>query len=59
MSEAPMTRCTVGFFVTLALTLLVAPLAADTQPLGKVPRIGLLAIGFTPSTPNCNGLQTR
>ena len=47
-----MTRRTVGFFVTLALTLLVAPLAADTQPLGKVPRIGLLAIGFTPSTPD-------
>src|SRR5919108_4328557 len=52
MSEAPMTRRTVGFFVTLALTLLVAPLAADTQPSGKVPRIGLLAIGFTPSTPD-------
>jgi putative tryptophan/tyrosine transport system substrate-binding protein len=47
-----MTRRTVGFFVTLALTLLVAPLAADTPPLGKVPRIGLLAIGFTPSTPD-------
>ena len=47
-----MTRRTVGFFVTLALTLLVAPRATDTQPLGKVPRIGLLAIGFTPSTPD-------
>src|SRR5919108_3192303 len=52
MSEAPMTRRTVGFFVTLALTLLVAPLAADTQPSGKVPRIGLLAIGFAPATPD-------
>ena len=43
-------RRTIGFLVTLAL--LVAPLAVDTQPVGKVPRIGLLAIGSTPSTPD-------
>ena len=30
-----MMRRAIGFFVTLALTLLVAPRAADTQPLGK------------------------
>jgi len=38
-----MTRRPVGFFVTLAFTLLVAPLAADAQPAGKQPRIGFLS----------------
>jgi putative tryptophan/tyrosine transport system substrate-binding protein len=38
-----MMRRTIGFLVTLALGLLVAPLAADVQPLKKVPRIGYLA----------------
>jgi putative tryptophan/tyrosine transport system substrate-binding protein len=37
-----MTRRTVGFFVTLVLTLLVAPLAADAQPPPHVHRIGYL-----------------
>jgi putative ABC transport system substrate-binding protein len=38
-----MTRRTVGFIVTLALSLLMAPLAAQAQQPGKVHRIGLLA----------------
>ena len=33
---------TVGPVATLALALLVAPLAADAQPVGKVWRIGVL-----------------
>ena len=37
-----MTRRTVGLLVPLALGLLVAPLVADAQPVGKVPRIGFL-----------------
>jgi putative ABC transport system substrate-binding protein len=44
MSEATMTRRTVGFIVTLALSLLVAPLAA-AQPPAKVVRLGILAAG--------------
>ena len=36
-----MTRCLIGLLVTLALTLLVVPLAA-TAPPGHLPRIGLL-----------------
>jgi putative tryptophan/tyrosine transport system substrate-binding protein len=41
-----MTRGIVGFFVTLAFTLLVAPLAAEAQQAGQVYRIGYL--GTTP-----------
>jgi putative ABC transport system substrate-binding protein len=33
---------TIGLLVTLACAILVVPLAADAQPPGKVPRIGLL-----------------
>jgi putative ABC transport system substrate-binding protein len=44
-----MTRRTIGFFVTLAFGLLVAPLAAEAQLAGKVARIGWLASGFPPS----------
>ena len=41
-------RChTVGLIVTLALSMLAAPLAADAQPAGKVPRIGFLTSGFS------------
>jgi ABC-type uncharacterized transport system substrate-binding protein len=40
-----MTRRLIGFLVTLALGLLVAPLAADAQPGGKVARIGYLVTG--------------
>jgi putative tryptophan/tyrosine transport system substrate-binding protein len=42
-----MARRTVGFLVTLALGLLVAPLAAPAPEPGKMPRIGLLF----PATP--------
>jgi len=38
-------RRTLGLLVTLAFGLLVAPLAAEAQPAGKVPRIGLLIPG--------------
>jgi putative ABC transport system substrate-binding protein len=38
-------RCrAVGFIVTLALSILAAPLAAAGQPAGKIPRIGWLSI---------------
>jgi hypothetical protein len=40
-----MTRRTVGCIVTLALSLLVAPLAAQAQPPAKVVRLGILAAG--------------
>jgi len=39
----------VGFLVTLALSLLAAPLAATAQPRANVPRIGWLSAGFPPS----------
>jgi len=39
---------TVGLIVTLALGVLIAPLAADAQPTGKVFRIGLLGNAYTP-----------
>jgi len=37
-----MTRRLIGLFVTLILSLLTAPLAADAQQLRKIPRIGYL-----------------
>jgi putative tryptophan/tyrosine transport system substrate-binding protein len=40
-----MTHCTIGLLVTLTLAILVAPLAAEAQPAGKVSRIGLLMLG--------------
>jgi putative tryptophan/tyrosine transport system substrate-binding protein len=39
---------TIGLLITLALSLLVAPLTADAQPSPKVPRIGML--GRTPGS---------
>lgn len=44
-----MMRHTIGFLVTLALGLLVAPLAAEAQPTAKSPRIGVL-FGTTPAS---------
>ena len=38
-----MTRPTIGLLLTLALSLLVAPLAAEAQPPKHVHRIGVLA----------------
>jgi putative ABC transport system substrate-binding protein len=40
---------TIGFLVTLTLSLLAAPLAAAAQPPGKVHRIGFLTVGPPPS----------
>jgi hypothetical protein len=40
-----MTRRTVGCIVTLALSLLVAPLAAQAPLPAKVVRLGILAAG--------------
>jgi hypothetical protein len=39
----------IGLFVTLTLSLLVAPLTADTQPSAKVPRIGMLSWASPPA----------
>jgi hypothetical protein len=44
-------RRTIGLLVTLALGLLVVPLAAGAPP-GKMPRIGVLALGPPPVSPN-------
>src|SRR2546428_577675 len=41
----------VGVLVTLTLSLLAAPLAAEAQPAGKIPRIGVLASGSPPAEP--------
>jgi putative ABC transport system substrate-binding protein len=40
---------TVGFLVALTLSLLAAPLTADAQPSGKVPRIGVLSSASPPA----------
>jgi hypothetical protein len=45
-----MTRPTIGLFLTLVLSLLVAPLAADAQQPTKVPRIGFLSGRGAPQT---------
>jgi putative tryptophan/tyrosine transport system substrate-binding protein len=41
----------VGFIVTLLLSLLAVPLAAEAQPPAKVPRIGYLSLGSASDTP--------
>ena len=46
----------VGCIVLLILSLLVAPLAAEAQPAGKMPRIGVLAPG-TPAGPWVNAFR--
>jgi hypothetical protein len=47
----------VGCFVTLALSLLVVPLTAETQPAGQVARIGFLSPGT--ATAANSGLSRR
>lgn len=44
-----MTHPTVGLLLTLVLSLLVAPLAADAQQPTNVPRIGFLSARVTPT----------
>src|SRR5882724_12033688 len=46
--ETTMIRRTLGLLVTLALSLLVAPLAADAQQPTNVPRIGMVTGGGGP-----------
>jgi putative ABC transport system substrate-binding protein len=41
----------VGCIITLTLSLLMAPLAADAQPAGSISRIGVLSPGFPPGEP--------
>jgi putative ABC transport system substrate-binding protein len=45
LEDTTMTRRSIGFLMTLALAILVAPLAAEAQPLAKIPRIGVLSAG--------------
>jgi putative tryptophan/tyrosine transport system substrate-binding protein len=45
-----MTRCCIGLLITLALGILMAPLAA--APPGKMPRIGVLEFGSPPISPD-------
>ena len=47
--ETAMRGSTIDIVVILVLSLLVAPLAAETQPAGKVYRIGILMLGPYPS----------
>jgi putative tryptophan/tyrosine transport system substrate-binding protein len=44
-----MTRRTIQCFITLALGLLVAPLASDAQPPGQIRRVGLLTAVTAPT----------
>jgi len=41
----------IGLIVTLAVGLLLAPLAADAQQTGNVARIGILCVGICPILP--------
>src|SRR5712691_2235247 len=41
----------IGCIVTLTLSLLAAPCAADAQPAGSIPRIGVLYPGLPPGEP--------
>jgi hypothetical protein len=53
MSEASMTRRTIGLLVTLTLGLLVAPLSTEAQRTQKkVPTIGVLLPWSPPSVPD-------
>jgi putative ABC transport system substrate-binding protein len=51
-----MTRRTVGLFVTLALGLLVAPLAAEAPLSQTIPRIAYLSLSPGPCTASCAGV---
>jgi len=47
-----MTRRIIGLIAILALSLLVAPLAAHAQPTKKVPKVGVFSFGSPPSSPD-------
>ena len=47
-----MRHSAVGLILTLALAILMAPLAVEAQPPMKVPRVGLLITAFAPSQPS-------
>jgi putative tryptophan/tyrosine transport system substrate-binding protein len=47
-----MRRRLIGCFLTLALGLLVAPLAATEPAPEKMPRIGVLELGSPPASPD-------
>jgi putative ABC transport system substrate-binding protein len=49
--EAIMTRRTIGLIVIFTLAFLVAPLAAEAQPAGQMPRVGVLVPGAPPGEP--------
>jgi putative ABC transport system substrate-binding protein len=49
LEEAPMWCSTVGLIVILALSILMAPLTADSQPPTKMHRIGILSLGSKPT----------
>jgi putative ABC transport system substrate-binding protein len=47
----------VGCLVTLTLSLLAAPLAAEAQPPGKVTRIGCLSVTLVPGSPQVEAFR--
>jgi hypothetical protein len=49
--DAAMKRRTIGLLVTLALSLLVVPLAAGEEPAQKMSRVGLVSIARDPPGP--------
>jgi putative ABC transport system substrate-binding protein len=52
LEDTLMTRRTLGLLLTLALGVLVAPLAVDAQPTKKVPKVGVFSFGSPPSSPD-------
>src|SRR5262249_49949465 len=57
VEDSAMRRSVIGLITTLVLVILVALLAADAQPAGKVPRIGWLRQGSLPSPQIRDGFQ--
>src|SRR5262245_5624908 len=56
LEGTPMTRPTIGLLLTLTLGLLVAPLTAEAQPAGKIPRLGAL-FSVSSSEPSSAALE--
>jgi hypothetical protein len=55
IEEIDITRRLIGSLVTLAVSLLMVPLAATAPPLKKMPRIRRLALGRPPASPEWKG----